>query len=351
MARVKRGVVAGRRHKKVLAKAKGYYNARRKVFRAAKQAVIKAGQYAYRDRKQNKRVFRALWIARINAAAREWADLQPHDQWPAEGRHRGRPQGAGRACRARCPGVCGHLRKAKASCKRLTRADGVQGVRNGLAHRAHGRALADISASADIARGRGARALAGQERAHHRAAEIPGRHARGTAQGSRRAHQRSQGGRAGGHRCAAHGARSRGNLAQARPGSHRHHARRPWRGARWPASGHARAAAHRAAVPRSGLRGGRRPGDRRRLPQLRARSTCPRIIPRAPCTTPSTWSTRWRASARCCARTPRRCRSARCARRATTCRWRSSRQAASIAWIRTCHAHADVPPGGRPAGG
>ena len=71
MARVKRGVVAGRRHKKVLAKAKGYYNARRKIFRAAKQAVIKAGQYAYRDRKQNKRVFRALWIARINAAARE----------------------------------------------------------------------------------------------------------------------------------------------------------------------------------------------------------------------------------------------------------------------------------------
>ena len=71
MARVKRGVIAGRRHKKVLAKAKGYYNARRKVFRAAKQAVIKAGQYAYRDRKQNKRVFRALWIARINAASRE----------------------------------------------------------------------------------------------------------------------------------------------------------------------------------------------------------------------------------------------------------------------------------------
>jgi large subunit ribosomal protein L20 len=70
MARVKRGVIAGRRHKKVLAKAKGYYNARRKVFRAAKQAVIKAGQYAYRDRKQNKRVFRAIWIARINAAAR-----------------------------------------------------------------------------------------------------------------------------------------------------------------------------------------------------------------------------------------------------------------------------------------
>jgi large subunit ribosomal protein L20 len=71
MARVKRGVVAGRRHKKVLSKAKGYYNARRKVFRAAKQAVIKAGQYAYRDRRQKKREFRALWITRINAAARE----------------------------------------------------------------------------------------------------------------------------------------------------------------------------------------------------------------------------------------------------------------------------------------
>lgn len=70
MARVKRGVIAGARHKKVLKKAKGYYNARRKVFRIAKQAVIKAGQYAYRDRKTNKRNFRALWITRINAEAR-----------------------------------------------------------------------------------------------------------------------------------------------------------------------------------------------------------------------------------------------------------------------------------------
>jgi large subunit ribosomal protein L20 len=70
MARVKRGVMAGRRHKKILGKAKGYYNARRKVFRAAKQAVIKAGQYAYRHRRAKKRDFRALWIMRINAAAR-----------------------------------------------------------------------------------------------------------------------------------------------------------------------------------------------------------------------------------------------------------------------------------------
>jgi large subunit ribosomal protein L20 len=70
MARVKRGVVARARHKKVLNKAKGYYGARSKIFRVAKQAVIKAGQYAYRDRRQRKRHFRALWITRINAAAR-----------------------------------------------------------------------------------------------------------------------------------------------------------------------------------------------------------------------------------------------------------------------------------------
>ena len=71
MARVKRGVIARKRHKKILKLAKGYYGARSRVFRVAKQAVIKAGQYAYRDRRQKKRQFRALWIARINAAARE----------------------------------------------------------------------------------------------------------------------------------------------------------------------------------------------------------------------------------------------------------------------------------------
>lgn len=70
MARVKRGVTARARHKKVLKAAKGYYNARRKVFRAAKQAVTKAAQYAYIGRKQKKRQFRTLWIARINAASR-----------------------------------------------------------------------------------------------------------------------------------------------------------------------------------------------------------------------------------------------------------------------------------------
>ncbi len=70
MARVKRGVIARRRHNKILKQAKGYYGARKNVFRVAKQAVTKAGQYAYRDRRNKKRTFRRLWIARINAAAR-----------------------------------------------------------------------------------------------------------------------------------------------------------------------------------------------------------------------------------------------------------------------------------------
>src|SRR6056297_1406544 len=70
MPRVKRGVTTHAKHKKVLKKAKGYQGARSRTFKVAKQAVIKAGQYAYRDRKQRKRQFRALWIARINAAAR-----------------------------------------------------------------------------------------------------------------------------------------------------------------------------------------------------------------------------------------------------------------------------------------
>ena len=72
MPRVKRGVTGHAKHKKVLKAAKGYRGARRNVFRVAKQAVIKAGQYAYRDRRQRKRQFRALWIARINAGAREY---------------------------------------------------------------------------------------------------------------------------------------------------------------------------------------------------------------------------------------------------------------------------------------
>ncbi|GLR70187.1 50S ribosomal protein L20 [Agaribacter marinus] len=71
MARVKRGTIARARHKKVLKQAKGYYGARSRVYRVAIQAITKAGQYAYRDRRQRKRQFRQLWIARINAAARQ----------------------------------------------------------------------------------------------------------------------------------------------------------------------------------------------------------------------------------------------------------------------------------------
>ncbi|SEM81417.1 50S ribosomal protein L20 [Nitrosomonas marina] len=71
MPRVKRGVTAHARHKKILNLAKGYRGRRKNVYRVAKQAVMKAGQYAYRDRRQRKRQFRSLWIARINAAARE----------------------------------------------------------------------------------------------------------------------------------------------------------------------------------------------------------------------------------------------------------------------------------------
>ena len=70
MARVKRGVTARARHKKIIALAKGYRGRRKNVFRIAKQAVMRAGQYAYRDRRTKKRVFRQLWIARINAASR-----------------------------------------------------------------------------------------------------------------------------------------------------------------------------------------------------------------------------------------------------------------------------------------
>lgn len=71
MPRVKRGVTTHKRHKKVLTRAKGYYNARRKQIKAAKQAVMRAGQYAFRDRRARKREFRALWVVRINAAAHE----------------------------------------------------------------------------------------------------------------------------------------------------------------------------------------------------------------------------------------------------------------------------------------
>ena len=97
MARVKRGVTAHAKHKKVLKAAKGYYGRRKNTIRIAKQAVEKALQYGYRDRKRKKRTFRALWIQRINAAVREHGlTYGRFINGLSHGRHRGRPQGAGR---------------------------------------------------------------------------------------------------------------------------------------------------------------------------------------------------------------------------------------------------------------
>ena len=92
MARVKRGVQAHRRHKKVLKQAKGYYGARSRVYRVAVQAVTKAGQYAYRDRRVKKRTFRRLWIARINAQSPYGrVVIQPSDQRFEQSRYYARP--------------------------------------------------------------------------------------------------------------------------------------------------------------------------------------------------------------------------------------------------------------------
>lgn len=85
MARVKRGVIARARHKKILKQAKGYYGARSRVYRVAFQAVIKAGQYAYRDRRQRKRQFRQLWIALYQrSSTSERYFLQQIHQWPGK---------------------------------------------------------------------------------------------------------------------------------------------------------------------------------------------------------------------------------------------------------------------------
>ena len=118
MSRVKRGVTTHARHRKVLKQAKGYYGRRKNTIRVAKQAVEKAGQYAYRDRKAKKRTFRALWIQRINAAARaNGTDLRPVYRRPEEGRHRARPQGAGRYRRARAATFKGLVEAASAAAR------------------------------------------------------------------------------------------------------------------------------------------------------------------------------------------------------------------------------------------
>jgi ribosomal protein L20 len=107
MPRVKRGVTARARHKKILVQAKGYRGRRKNVYRIAKQAVMKAGQYAYRDRRQRKRQFRALWIARINAAARELGmKYSTFMNGLKKAQDRGRPQGSGRSGCFRQAGIC-----------------------------------------------------------------------------------------------------------------------------------------------------------------------------------------------------------------------------------------------------
>ena len=114
MARVKRGVTSHAKHKKVLEAAKGYFGRRKNTIRVAKQAVEKAMQYAYRDRKNRKREFRALWIQRINAAVREHGlTYSRFISGLDHGRRRGRPQGAVRSRDQRAGGVRGDRRKAK----------------------------------------------------------------------------------------------------------------------------------------------------------------------------------------------------------------------------------------------
>ena len=129
MPRVKRGVTARARHKKILALAKGYRGRRKNVFRIAKQAVMKAGQYAYRDRRTRKRVFRQLWIARINAAARELRrHLQQVHGRPEEGADRHRPQGARRHGRQRPGCLRQHRREGEGPARLMStlRRRGVQ---------------------------------------------------------------------------------------------------------------------------------------------------------------------------------------------------------------------------------
>ena len=118
MSRVKRGVTSHARHRKVIKEAKGYYGRRKNTIRVAKQAVEKAGQYAYRDRKVKKRTFRALWIQRINAAAREqWPHLWPAHRRAEQGRDRARPQGACRYRRARAATFKGLVEAASAAAR------------------------------------------------------------------------------------------------------------------------------------------------------------------------------------------------------------------------------------------
>ena len=316
MARVKRGVTAGRRHKKVLGKAKGYYNARRKVYRAAKQAVIKAGQYAYRDRRAKKREFRALWIMRINAAARmhglSYSRL-------IAGLHKAgleidRKVLADLAINdANAFGVIAEQAKSQSR----------RGLSSACAGRGRARRLSDGCAGADPRAG----TLAELEeiRVHWLGKQGPAHRA---AQGARRACRRPSGrlpARASTRpkqqlqqAIEARRARARTrrqSSTQLAPGAIDVTLARARRGAGRPASDHADAAAHRGDFPPRRLRGRRRAGDRGRVPQFRSAEHSGRITRRARCTTRSICK-----DGICCAPTPRRCRFAPCS--AASRRWR-----------------------------
>ena len=114
MARVKRGVTSHAKHKKVFKAAKGFYGRRKNTIRIAKQAVEKANQYAFRDRKRRKRTFRALWIQRLNAAVRPFGlTYSRFIDGLAQGRHHGRPQGAVRSRDPRAGGIPGDRREGQ----------------------------------------------------------------------------------------------------------------------------------------------------------------------------------------------------------------------------------------------
>ena len=130
MSRVKRGVTAHAKHKKVLKAAKGYYGRRKNTIRVAKQAVEKANQYAFRDRKRRKRTFRALWIQRLNAAVRPFGlNYSRFIAGLAKAGTCGRPQGAVRSRHPRAGGLPGHRREGQG------RAAGVTGPAGSMARR------------------------------------------------------------------------------------------------------------------------------------------------------------------------------------------------------------------------
>ena len=122
MSRVKRGVTSHAKHKKVFKAAKGYYGRRKNTIRAAKQAVEKAGQYAFRDRKRKKRTFRALWIQRLNAAVRPFGlTYSRFIDGLAKSGIDGRPQGAVGSRDPRAGGVPGDRREGQGGARGLTR--------------------------------------------------------------------------------------------------------------------------------------------------------------------------------------------------------------------------------------